>query len=255
MKKMIQLISILILVSCATQVPQKEYMTGATMWFQNAGEVIALQEQAYNIARLRLDEDLAQKHNKPRAVIVDADETIVDNSPYQAYNVKKDRDYSSESWAEWVKMEKARAIPGSVEFLNYAASNGVKVFYITNRKMDGYDSTLKNLKELGFPIEKDSLLLRVTSSSKKERREKVMKDYHVVLLMGDALGDFADVFEHKTTEERNQWVRKMKNEFGKKFIVLPNPTYGEWEGAIYKYNYGADQLTKDKMRKDSLTTF
>jgi 5'-nucleotidase (lipoprotein e(P4) family) len=234
---------------------KKDYMTGATMWFQNAGEVIALQEQAYNFARVRLDDDLQRKHRKPRAIIVDADETIVDNSPYQAYNILNERDYSSSSWQEWVQMKKAKAIPGSVEFLKYADSKGVKVFYVTNRKIKGFDATLANLKALGFPITKDRLLLRTKSSSKKERRQSVMKDHHVVLLMGDALGDFADEFEHKTVEARNQQVRKMKAEFGKRFIVLPNPTYGEWEMSIYQYKYKADLKAKDKMRKDSLNSF
>jgi 5'-nucleotidase (lipoprotein e(P4) family) len=147
----------------------------------------------------------------------------------------------------------AKAIPGAAEFLNYAKGRGVEVFYVTNRKMVGYEGTEKNLKALGFPnVDKKHLLLRTKSSDKQERRDIVAKDYKVALLMGDNLNDFLSVFAKKSVADRFAETDKIKDEWGKMFIVFPNAMYGEWEGSIYKGNWGASAAEKSKMRKDHL---
>lgn len=226
------------LVSCAHKQPNsQEHLLASTLWVQNAGEAKALYLQAYNIARLRLDQDLEQnKSPLKRAVVVDADETVVDNSPYQARNYLKGSGFTKESWTKWCNEASAKATPGSLEFLKYAHEKGVTVFYITNRADDLKEGTYKNLKNLGFPIEYENLMMKTDSSSKKARRDRVLEDHRIVLLVGDNLIDFHEMFDHLSTEDRLKKVEDHQEKFGHQFIVLPNPMYGDWEKAIYLYD-------------------
>lgn len=146
-----------------------------------------------------------------------------------------------------------KLVPGALEFLNYASKNGVEIFYITNRRVVGYEGTKKNLIDLGFPnVDEKHLLLRTDTGNKQPRRDIVEKNYNIVFLMGDNLNDFLNVFAEKSTDERFFETDKLKELWGNKFIVLPNPMYGEWEGAVYNYDYGISAAEKDKMRKQSL---
>jgi|ERR1041384_2484002 5'-nucleotidase (lipoprotein e(P4) family) len=233
-----------------------EYQVGAILWAQSSGEARALYYQAYTLARMMLDEDLKTKHKdkRKRAVVVDVDETILDNSPFQAGLVKARKEYSQQDWAAWTSAAQAAALPGAVEFLRYADAKGVRVFYITNRKIEEKEGTTKNLKQAGFPnVTDETLLLRTDTSSKEPRRQKVAEQYRIVLLMGDNLNDFAEVFEKKTVAERLAAVEQNKDQFGTHFIVLPNAMYGDWESAIY--NNLAPNETHDQRRKSTLKAF
>jgi 5'-nucleotidase (lipoprotein e(P4) family) len=140
-----------------------------------------------------------------------------------------------------------------VEFLNYAKGRGVEVFYISNTKMAFLEGAEKKLKALGFPyVDAKHLLFRVKTSDKQARRDKVAQDYEIAVLLGDNLNDFLSVFRKKPVDQRSAEVDKIKDQWGKKFIVFPNPQYGDWEGAIYKGNWGASAAEKDQMRKDHL---
>ena len=205
----------------------------STLWQTTSAEYHALAYQAYNIARLRLDEDLKIKRTQKRAIIVDADETVIDNSAFQVRMIVDGEQYSSD-FDNWVKSAEGKAIPGSLDFLNYAHENGCEIYYISNRKLHHMGGTLKNLQLLGFPqAEESHILLKNDTSNKGIRRDQVSKDYFVVMLIGDNLIDFEDVFRQKNIEERYSSVEKFKDEFGKRFIVLPNPMYGEWEKTLY----------------------
>jgi 5'-nucleotidase (lipoprotein e(P4) family) len=232
-----------------------EQLVLATVWVQASAEYRALCYQAFNLAKMNLDTFIAEyKGDKPIAIIVDADETVIDNSAYEAWLIGKDFGYSSKTWNPWMAAAEATAIPGATKFLKYAALKGVEVFYVTNRKMVGYDGTYKNLKALGFPnVDKKHLLLRTKSSDKQARRDIVNKDYAVALLMGDNLNDFESVFRRKSTEQRFAETDKREDAWGTKYIVLPNPTYGDWEGAVYSGNWGASAAEKSKMRKEALS--
>jgi 5'-nucleotidase (lipoprotein e(P4) family) len=148
-------------------------------WVQTSAEYRALCYQSFNLSKMNLDAFLATySGSKPVAIIVDADETVIDNSAYQAFLVGQDFGYSSKTWTPWMAAAEAKAMPGAAAFLNYAKGRGVEVFYVTNRKMVGYEGTEKNLKALGFPyVDKKHLLLRTKSSDKQERRDIVAKDY------------------------------------------------------------------------------
>jgi 5'-nucleotidase (lipoprotein e(P4) family) len=236
---------------------QNTYIEGAILWQQTSGERRALSYQAFTLARMMLDRDLMNRRNrKPRAVIVDLDETILDNSRFEGMLPQKRVNYNQKYWTEWINRAEASAVPGSVEFLRYAASRGVTVFYITNRNDSQKQGTATNLKKLGFPNVNDQTLLVQTdlkNSTKEPRRQKVGSRFRIVLLMGDDLNDFSDVFENsKTIESRAAAADRYKSEFGRRFIMLPNPMYGNWESAIYGYNFKLSEAEKAEKRRSLL---
>lgn len=241
MKNIFVLICLIFSFSCS-QISQKSnpqgFMVGATLWVQNSAEYRAHSYQAFNIAKLRLNADLKYaKRSKKRAVVVDVDETVLDNSPFQAKLILEGDSYNKDNWKEWIDKATARALPGGVEFLSWADSQGVEVFYVTNRRVTLFDSTYKNLKEAGYPIKKENLLMKTTTKTKEPRRQHILKKFHIVLLMGDQLGDFAEIFDGKPLDGRATLVDTKKSQFGKKFIILPNPLYGAWEWVLYNNNY------------------
>jgi 5'-nucleotidase (lipoprotein e(P4) family) len=216
----------------------KEYEVGAVLWQQSSGEARALAYQSYALARMILDRDLRmnRRSRMKRAIIVDIDETILDNSAHETWLIRNHQSYNPKDWTEWCKQAKADAVPGALEFLHYANSRGVRVFYVTNRQQAEKEGTATNLKRLGFPeVNDETLLIRTdnASSSKEPRRRAISAKYHMVLLMGDDLNDFSDFFENnKTVEGRIAAVEQKKGQFGTHFIMLPNPMYGHWEEAI-----------------------
>ena len=249
------IVAVGLLTGCAhTTKDLNEQSVLAINWVQTSAEYRAISYQCYNLARMNLDSFLASySGSKPVAVITDMDETITDNSAYQAWLVGQDFGYSSKTWGPWIAATKAKAIPGAVEFFKYAESRGVETFYISNTKMDFAEGAKKKLQALGFPyVDEKHILFRIKTSDKQARRDIVTKDYEIALLLGDNLNDFLSVFRKKPVAERSAEVDKIKDEWGRKFIVFPNPQYGDWEGAIYKGNWGASAAEKDKMRKDHL---
>jgi 5'-nucleotidase (lipoprotein e(P4) family) len=256
-----RLVTVLLLLLAAAPIvlaqnTDNEYQTGAVLWMQTSGERAALSYQAFSLARMTLDRDLRIRSRMKRAVIVDIDETIMDNSRFQAWAIKNHQSFNDQTWQAWVNRSEAAAIPGAVEFLTYANSRGVRVFYITNRKAVEKEGTANNLRKLGFPnVNDETLLVRTDtkSSSKEPRRESVGAKYRVVLLMGDNLNDFSDVFENaKTSAGRLTVTEQNKAKFGSRFIVLPNPMYGDWENAIYDYNFKLSEEEKAAKRKAAL---
>jgi len=231
-----------------------EQLVMSTIWMQASAEYKALSYQAFNLAQMQFDRYLSEhKGNKKIAVVVDADETVIDNSAYQAWLIGKDFGYSSKSWGEWMDAAEAKAMPGATDFLNYVVSKGGEVFYITNRKTSGLEGTRKNLKALGFPNVDDAhLMLRESTSNKKPRRDAVAENYDIALLMGDNLNDFSNDFKGKNLAESDVGVERNKALFGTYFIMLPNPGYGDWEGKVYEGNWGATPAEKDKMRKSKM---
>lgn len=237
----------------------REYSVQSVMWQQNAAEWRALCYQAFNIAKFRLDE--AIQNTKPTgkkfAIITDIDETVLDNSPYNAKLIQKNMEHTSEEWDNWSRLQSAAAIPGAHEFLKYANSKNVEIFYVTNRHEREKGWTLKNMEKVGFPFaDKEHLLLRNETSSKSDRFEKVRSTHTVLLYLGDNLSDFGAIYETPDTDKRNHAADSMEENWGKNFIVLPNPMYGDWEmKGIYKGKYDWSDVEKDSIRKASLRTY
>ncbi len=234
-----------------------EHLVLSAVWYQTSGEMRALSYQAYTLARLRLDEDLSKRKNgKGRAVVVDIDETVLDNSPHTAKMIVDGKGFPY-GWTEWVNAAKARPLPGAVEFLAYASSKGYRVVYISNRSARGeLEGTMKNLQEAGCPqAEPENLLLKEDVSGKDPRRARVQETHEIVLLLGDNLNDFASVFEKRSVADRSAAVDSLRSEFGKRFIVFPNPMYGDWESAVYDHKRSLTSEVKARMRRDALRPF
>lgn len=221
----------------------------AALYQQRAAEYKALCLQAYNIAKLRLDAAIKKHHNKPFAVITDIDETLLDNSPYDAVRAINNLDYDAKTWKQWTAKGICDTVPGAPAFFKYAASKGVAVFYVTNRDEDERAGTVKNLQLHHLPYVDDAhLLLKQKSSSKEDRRQQVLKNYNIVLLCGDNLADFDALYDsHPTEQSRTAATLKLKAEFGSRYIVLPNPSYGDFEGAYFQFNYKLNAAQKDSI--------
>ncbi|HMS42964.1 MAG TPA: 5'-nucleotidase, lipoprotein e(P4) family [Pyrinomonadaceae bacterium] len=238
-----------------------EYQIAAILFQQKASEYRALCLQAFNWAKIGIDADDKSKkklpkieRKKPRAIVVDIDETMLDNSPAQAISAKNNLPFELKSWYAWGEMRKAKAIPGAVDFANYAKEKNVRIFYVSNRDKDPQlQATIDNLKAVGFPdITSENVLLRVLGqdgkpvSTKEPRRDDIEKTYRIVSLIGDNLNDLSDVFENKSVMERFAETDKAKNLWGNKFIVIPNAMYGEWESAIYRDDTSKNPRTEKR---------
>jgi 5'-nucleotidase (lipoprotein e(P4) family) len=242
-----------------TNIPIREYSIQSVLWQQNSGEYRALTHQAFNLAKLRLDYILTNKSNykKPIAIVADIDETLLNNSPYSGKQIQLDEDYSTFRWTEWVQKKKAKAIPGALDFFNYAKSKNVAIFYISNRSVNQKKETIQNLKNVGFPFaDANHVFLKEDKSGKEPRRFLVKKSHEIVLLFGDNLSDFSIIFDKKSTEERNKNVDSLKLLFGKKFIILPNPMYGDWEvNGILEKNHNWSNYQKDSIRHQKIKSY
>jgi 5'-nucleotidase (lipoprotein e(P4) family) len=236
--------------------PTSDHLTMAVLYQQTAAEYRALCYQAFNLARLQLDQNLKRMGlMRQQAIVVDIDETVLDNSPYEAKCILDAIQYPA-YWDEWVELAKAEPVPGALEFLQYAGSKGIEVYYITNRREKHREATLKNLKKIGFPFaENEFLLMRTDESGKKSRRDKVSETRQIIMLIGDNLNDFSENFEEQLISERFALTDSLKSEFGTRFIVLPNAMYGDWEGAVLNYEYSKSSSEKEMMRRKALNGF
>ncbi|GAB3914197.1 5'-nucleotidase, lipoprotein e(P4) family [Mucilaginibacter boryungensis] len=230
--------------------------TWSSLWQQRSAEYKALCFQAYNIACLRVAEAVKHKHTKPLAVITDIDETLLDNSPEDARAAINNQEFDTKDWKKWTSQGIADTVPGAPAFFKYAASKGVTVFYITNRDEDERAGTLKNLQLYHLPnADNAHLLLKTNTSSKETRRQQVLKKYTIVLLCGDNLADFNALYDNHPSEQmREENTKKLIKDFGSKYIVLPNPSYGDWEGSLYKFDYKLTQAQKDSVIRSTIKT-
>lgn len=231
-----------------------EYLIMSVLYQQHAAEYKALCYQAFNIAKVVLDNDLMDKGiTAKRAIVVDVDETVLDNSPFEARCILENTEYPK-YWDEWVIAKSAKAIPGALEFLDYASRLNVEIFYITNRKSHLKQSTIDNLKQVGFPnADTVHVLARTKDNSKEPRRESVAMDYHIVMFIGDNLADFTKEYD-KAKESRTAITDSLQDHFGNRFIVIPNAMYGDWESALFQ----GKELTKEEkaqFRKKALINF
>lgn len=233
-----------------------EHMQLAVLYHQKAGECRALCYQAFNTARMMLDNDLRRAGlTLQQAIVVDIDDTVLDNAPYEGKAVLDDLLFPA-GWNDWVELAKAKAIPGAVDFLRYAESKGIVVYYISNRAQMNLQATIKNLSDLGFPFaDAEHVMLKTDKSSKKDRFDKVAATHRIMMMIGDNLNDFSEVFEKVSVEKRFACVDSLRENFGRNFIVLPNAMYGDWVRAIYGYNDKLSEQEKAEIRRKSLQGF
>jgi 5'-nucleotidase (lipoprotein e(P4) family) len=219
-------------------------------WFQTSGEFRALSLQAFSAAESALTRALADPTwtaaveqsspapGLPPAVIVDIDETLLDNSPYEARLIEDSVWFTPETWAAWVEERNADPIPGAVEFARVAAARGVTLFYVSNRDAEGEAATRDNLLRLGFPVsdQVDTLLLRGEREEWKEsdkgtRRAWIAERYRIIAMIGDDLGDFLPN-ARVSRQEREAMVQRYGDWWGTRWFIIPNPMYGSWESTL-----------------------
>lgn len=230
----------------------KEQNIMSVLYQQTAAERMAGSLQTFKLAKQAIDKALEDSSwsalpgqntkGKNPAIIVDVDETVLDNTAYEARMILNGTSYP-EGWIRWCKESIAAEVPGAKDFLNYAASKGITIFYITNRVIELKDATKKNLSNLGIPWDqaKDTILMRGENnwdSDKGPRRALVGDEYRVLLMVGDNLGDFVDAKENNLiASNRKNIVKDYIDYWGIKWFMLQNVAYGDWEGALYNFDY------------------
>lgn len=194
----------------------------------------------------------------PPAVILDVDETVLDNGEYQARLILNNQEYSSESWLDWVLEEKAQPIPGALAFTRRADREGITVIYLTNRREPMEAATRQNLIDLGFPLDStfDVVLTRGERpewkrGEKTSRRQYVGEHFRVLAMVGDNLGDFVDI-ERLGLSQRENETAANQDFWGAKWFMLPNPQYGSWESALFDGRYDLPSDARRRMKLEHL---
>ncbi len=254
--------------------PAPDDNLNAVAWTQTAIEHDLILLQTYRDARSQL---LAALHDPawdalgkgdrrtplahlPPAVVLDIDETVLDNSPYQARVVKTGGEFNAADWDAWCKEERARALPGAVDFTQFAARHGIAVIYISNRAQNLDQATLTNLRKVGLPVSGPDAFLGLgtvlagcqqSGTDKGCRRQLVGQRYRVLMQFGDQLGDFIDITQN-TEHGRREAVSAYLPWIGTRWFVLPNPTYGSWEPALFNNNWRAPREQRRQRKINAL---
>jgi len=247
----------------------------AVAWTQTAIEHDLIYSEVYRVAgeklRAALDDrnwDALPKRDRKQpvtptlkpAVIVDIDETVLDNSPYQARLVANGKAYDEFTWSEWCREERAKPLPGALEFAQGAAKRGVTVFYLSNRAQDLNAATIGNLRADGFPVENDGVFLGLGTivdgceqigTEKGCRRALVGRTHRVLMQFGDQIGDFVDV-DANTPDGRRAAIEPYLGWIGERWFVLPNPTYGAWEPALFNNDWARPAAERRKAKMEAL---
>ncbi len=214
------------IIGCSSKNSPKDH---SMYWQKNAAEYHALCIQAYNLAKMKVDQALVTKSEKPLAIIADIDETVLSNRPYNEMLIEKNTSFTQKTWAAWVNKKTAVPIPGALEFYNYADSLDVEIIYLSNRRVENYAPTKANLISAGFPFNDDTIMLLRDEDGNKAARRKQLSNFNVVLLVGDNLADFDARFYKQPNDVRIDRLNNIRSLFGEKFILIPNLIYGSWE--------------------------
>jgi 5'-nucleotidase (lipoprotein e(P4) family) len=206
---------------------------GGIRWFAAAAEQRAAYVQTYRFATATIERLAEGRATGSWGVILDADETVIDNSPYEIQQARLGVPYDSASWDAWVKRGAARALPGAVAFTSRVHALGGRVVIVTNRDQMYCDVTRENILRVGVPA--DEVLCRTdrANGSKDPRfaavqigsAPSVLPPLEVLMWVGDNIQDFPRLTQTIRTAPDSALAG-----FGERYIVLPNPMYGSWEG-------------------------
>jgi len=241
---MTRLLAVLLLPLCGAPALAGD-SASAIVWVRTSAEYEASARQAYAAASRALREALRDKYwtaaleqggnffDLPPAVILDLDETVLDNSEFQARLARDGKPYSEETWSSWVAEQRARLVPGALDFLTRARASGVALFYVSNRvcnPRNPSDPTAQLLERYGVPLDRGSLMCKDGSGEKGPRRAFIARTHRVLLLIGDDLNDFVSAPDDLASREA---LSRIYSRFwGERWIILPNPMYGSWERAV-----------------------
>ena len=216
----------------------KNPLLWAAAWSATSAEFGALCHQAYNLAKLRVDIALqVSEREKPLAVIADVDNTVFHAFSYWGYLINEGKDFfEDESWDRWIPENLMTVVPGALAFLKHCKANDVEVFYVTNRDQGDstFDYALRQLQYLNLPYaDADHLRVFRDTSNKTPARDTISQSHEVVLLLGDNLNDYKRDYYVADVDERFNLMERDRNDYGDRFILLPNATDGHWVRAIF----------------------
>lgn len=242
----------------------------ATLWIQTSAEYQATSEQTYRWGKTMLLEALkdpawtaAVEQNsvagKPPAVILDIDETALDNTAYQGRLLKAHELHSEENFTAFRNEQISRPIAGAVDFCNFAREHHVQVFFTTNQRAPE-EAIRGNLAKVGFQLDptEDTVLLsrerpEWDSSDKTARRRFIAEKYRVILQFGDDFNDFVAA-GGKSVADRAALLDRYHANFGTKWFMLANPIYGSWERAVLGNRPGLSRCEQIQIKNEALRT-
>jgi len=231
----------------------------AILWMQNSAEYQAVTRQAYAAAVNQIDKALADTDAtalnettgnsalKKPAVILDVDETVLRNTPYGAWTIRHQKSWNQQDWLEWCQLEAAEPVPGVVDYIQTAMVKGVHIIYLTNRSDKVATATRNNLVSEGLLSDPEKVTLyfkedeerlggKYRETGKIFRRKQVEKEYRVIQMFGDSLGDFVGN-GHLSVIDRRALVNDNQSRWGRSWFMLPNPEYGSWKASLKDYQH------------------
>ena len=224
MKIQFGILNLFLLMIGSVMVVGEEKLPNDIRWIRQSIEYRMLCEQLFRQATVAILRKVkTEKNSDNLAVVVDLDETVLDNSLYQVERWKAGLSFTQDSWSEWVNREEAGLVPGAKEFLKAVRKKGVRVVFVSNRMNKNLEPTRRNLLALEVLAPNDLFLLRLDKDDVKEVRRREVNEgkarmkkigpLKVVGYVGDQMGDFPS---------------GQAKEFGKMSFLLPNPMYGKW---------------------------
>jgi len=220
----------------------------AVLWHRVAAERRALCYQTYAGARRSLGDALQMRAGqKPRAIMIDIDDTVIDTSEYQAQRVSSGISYPA-GWDNWVNSGSGALVPGVKEFLLHCESAGVEVLYVSGRSESLMAGTAAKLKKEKLPfVDREHIVLYDTKKTAGVVCSELSAKYDIVMYVGDQLDDLC-IGGMANIKSRISAVEGGRSMFGATYIVLPNAMYGKWDAAMYSYDYGLSDIEKRKIR-------
>lgn len=252
----------------AAPAPPTDQGLDATLWMQTSVEHDFACVQSYRLATLQATQALQDPCwtaateqqpgyvQLPPAVILDLDETVLNNAAFMGQLVQRDTSWSEQLWEEWVRSKQSTAVPGVKAFIHSLVEQGIAVYFITNRHYRLETPTVENLSRvLDLPIQKSHVLLQQEKPdwtwNKTSRRAEVARDHRILLLLGDDYNDF--VYQGKLSpEQRVVQGKRYQQYWGERWVILPNPVYGDWEKALYDYKNGLPTSQKLRLKLKAL---
>ncbi len=203
----------------------------ALHWVRSSAEYRALCLQTYALAARQIQSAASGRARGTWAVILDADETVLDNSDYQKQLSGDGHGYSEESWATWIRRKQARETPGARAFLETVRALGGVIAIVTNRAEALCEDTRENLRALGLGFDVVLCKTAAASSEKEPRFESLIRGtsrglppLEIVAYVGDNMRDFPG-----WTQAARELPEAELRDFGTRYFLLPNPMYGSWE--------------------------
>ena len=201
-------------------------------WVRDAAEYRAAVLQIYRQATSRVESEASGRISGSWAVVLDADETVLNNATYQLERARQGLAFTQESWTAWVRRREATPVPGAATFLGRVRALGGRIAIVTNRLQSECADTIAvfEVHRLAF----DAMLCRPdgTPSDKNPRFEAVAAGrtpagatpLEIIAFIGDNILDFPKLTQKVTAAGDTAF-----SDFGVRYFLIPNPMYGSWQ--------------------------